>query len=97
MLRALHTKFYKIILDIKEFKYLSEMMLEKMQVSLEVHELRLKLRNSEKVSKQALQAKILIKMKESSSKNNKVKRKCKKKLNSDVNACKDSRSQGETS
>lgn len=51
LLRALPVKFDHIVEAIKESKDLSKKELEELQESLEVHELRLKYRNSKKVSK----------------------------------------------
>lgn len=57
ILRALHAKFNHIVVAIEESKYLFEMQFEELQAFLEVCELRLKHRNSEKVTEQALQTK----------------------------------------
>lgn len=71
ILRALLAKFDHIIVSTEESKELSEVKLNELQASPKTHELRLKLRYSEKVSKQAFQTKFSKKMKEDSLKNNK--------------------------
>lgn len=68
-----------------------------MQASLKAHKLKLKQRNSKKAPEQALYTKFVKKMKKGSSKNNKGKEKLEKKWNGIDDACKNSRSWGETS
>lgn len=63
VLRALTSKFDHIVVTIKNFKNLSEIKFEDLQVSLEAHEIRLKQRNSQKVIKQDLQENLLKKKK----------------------------------
>lgn len=63
-LRAISVKFDHIVVAIEESKDLLEMKLEELQASLEAHEMRLKQRDSEKVSEQALQANFFKKIKE---------------------------------
>lgn len=72
VLRALPVKFDHIVVEIEESKDLSRMKLEEFKAFLEVHEMRLEQRDSEKVSEQELQAKFFKKMKENFSSNNKV-------------------------
>jgi hypothetical protein len=58
VLRALTANFDYIVVAIEESKNLADMKLEELQASLEAHEMRLKQRTSEKVTGQALQAKL---------------------------------------
>lgn len=51
---SLTSKFSLTVVAIEDSKDLSEMKLEELQESLEVHELGLKQKNSEKVAEQAL-------------------------------------------
>lgn len=63
VLRALTSKFDHIVVAIKKSKNLSEIKLEDLQASFEAHEMRLKQRNSQKVTKQDLQENLFKKKK----------------------------------
>ncbi|XP_019435960.1 PREDICTED: uncharacterized protein LOC109342429 [Lupinus angustifolius] len=58
VLRTLTCKYDHIVVAIEESKNLEELNIEELQASLESHELRLKERNPERISDQALQARF---------------------------------------